>query len=199
MRFSRQTTSWRRFVLRACRRSSVSSMRWAAVGRTADRRAWRWRQRLPLDRGDALEGLPLLVGHIGLQYLDDALAADDAGQRHHGAETRIVEAGGEDRTLVAQDHFGDACREHADAVLAGADAFDDGDVGEAHVLLDSLAERIELDLAAGEQVAHRHAADPGRGPQEHARRAVLAHDIGLHAAWAHAQSLRDMKAEAQTV
>src|SRR5216683_5889591 len=63
--------------------------------------------RLPQPLGAALERLALLFRHFRLQHLDDALAADNAGQRHRGAEARIVGAGGEDRALVAQDHFGD--------------------------------------------------------------------------------------------
>jgi len=82
-----------------------------------------------------------------------------------------------------------------DAVLAGADAFDDRDVGEAHVLLDSLRKARKLDLCAGPQVA---TGMPPIGPTTtgHARRPVPPTTLASTTP-GHAQALADVKAEAK--
>ena len=49
--------------------------------------------------------------------------------------------------LVAQDRLGDARRDHANPKLACASSFDNRDVGEADILLDTLAKRVQA-LAA---------------------------------------------------
>src|SRR5207248_572305 len=88
--------------------------------------------RCPIGVGATPQRLAFLRRHFGLECLNDAIAPEDARQGQRGAVLRLVGADRNDRALVAQNNFGDPRRDHADAVLAGADAFDDRDIGKTH-------------------------------------------------------------------
>src|SRR5215469_17148385 len=84
--------------------------------------------------GAALQPVALLRRHRRLEYLSDAVAIEDARQGQRDAVARLVRADRDDAPLVAQNDFGDARRHDANAMLAGADALDDRDLGKAHLL-----------------------------------------------------------------
>src|SRR6202022_4718499 len=97
--------------------------------------------------------------HGGLENPLDAGAPDDAGQRKRYAVRGVERTDGDHRMLVAQDDLRDPGANHADAVLARTGAFDDGDIGEAHFLLDALPRDL----------GHRHSGDPRGGPEDYLR------------------------------
>ena len=70
----------------------------------------------------------------------DAAATDDARQGEGHPKLRLQAADGDHGVLIVEHHFGNARRYNADAVLARIMAFDNCDVGVAHVLLYLLAE-----------------------------------------------------------
>src|ERR1700691_2519232 len=98
------------------------------------------RRRILQNFDAALKPLPLSLGHLRLENLAYASPADHAWKRDRDAVFLVVRADGNHGVLIAQDRFGDARRDHANAQLACARPFDDRDVREAHILLDALAE-----------------------------------------------------------
>src|SRR6185437_3631834 len=115
-----------------------------------------------------------------------AIAAVVAADRHH-------------RALVAHDHLGDARRDDADAELARIVAFDDRDVGVAHVLLELLAEASKILATLGEQLLDRYASDPRRRPQEDLRGAVIADHLRVEGRGVDVEVAREVHAEALAV
>jgi hypothetical protein len=90
-----------------------------------------------------LQRAPLVDGHLRQERLDNALPSDHARRRQRDAVVRIVDANREYRALISQHDLGDARADRADAVLARAEAFDDRDIGKAHVLLHLAAESVK--------------------------------------------------------
>src|SRR5207302_4315211 len=91
----------------------------------------------------------------------------------------------------------DSRRDHADAVLAGLVAFDDGDVGVAHVALDSLAQLVERHSARQDDLLQGNPGEPYPRPEEYFGGAVLAEDLGLHRGRMDVKDGREVRLAAQ--
>src|SRR5207248_10541846 len=101
-------------------------------------------QRLSERLSAALQRLALFLGQVGLEDLCDALPSDNARQGQRDPVRRVVRADRDHRALVAQDYFRKARAHHADSVLTCANSFDDGDVGVADFLLDTLLKLLAI-------------------------------------------------------
>src|SRR6202040_4030770 len=77
------------------------------------------------------------------------------------------------RPLIAKHHFRDSCCDNADAKLAGAIAFDDGDVRVPNAVFDFLAHPVERFAARLDELADRHAGNTGGRPEKDLRHAMF--------------------------
>src|ERR1700738_303586 len=107
------------------------------------------------------ESLLLLARHFRLKTPDHAASSNDARKRQRDAEPVMVTADRYHRPLIANNHFRDPCRDDADSKLTGISAFDDGDIGVTHAVLDLLAHLVERFAALLDQSADRDAGDAG--------------------------------------
>jgi hypothetical protein len=146
-----------------------------------------------------LQRARLVVGHLRQERLDNALPSDHARQRQRDTVARVVGANREYRALISQHDLGEARGDHADAVLACAEAFDDRDIGKAHVLFHLAAEGVKAAPSLRQRVGDVHPADPRRRPEEYARSAVLANHVGFDTGGADGEAFGEMHAEPQAV
>src|SRR5258706_4131104 len=102
--------------------------------------------------------------------------------------------------LIAQYDFRDPRRNHADAVLAGTDALDDGYIGVSDLVLDVAAKFVKIVAGLlGKQRPDRHASDMSRRPYEHFGRTVFSQYLRTDRACADAEPASQVKSKAQTV
>lgn len=78
-------------------------------------------------------------------------------------------------------------------VLAGARALDDRDVGVAHLIFDLGLEAAGL--FGRDHVEDRSPGDPGGGPEQDARVAVLTHHLGVDLIGMHTELTGDVEAK----
>src|SRR5277367_521619 len=119
-----------------------------------------------LDRVRAtLQTLSFGVGHLGFEHLMNAFASNDAWQGKRDSECWVVTADRNYRPLIAQYHLRKSRGNHPYAILAGANTFNDGDVGVTHIAFKFLTHRLWR-LALAKKIQYIPAAHSRRGPQE---------------------------------